>query len=274
MLKTRVITALVLLPVVLGAVFGLSRLPFALIAALFFLAAAWEWSGMTQRGAVAARVLWVASVAALMALAEWWQPAWLLTLLPLWWLAALAAVVLYPGGVGGWFRQPWLALTGWLLLVPSWAAVVHVQSTGAAGLPGPWALLFVLCWVWAADTGAYFAGRALGRHRLAPAVSPGKTLEGLAGGLLLALTVVALVAWYGPVAAQDRPLLLAVALVTVLASVLGDLFESLVKRRCGVKDSGTMLPGHGGMLDRIDSITAALPVAVMLMSWAGLPGGL
>src|SRR5690606_604422 len=126
-----------------------------------------------------------------------------------------------------------MVLMGYLLLVPSWAAVVHVQDSGALGLTGPWALLYILVWVWAADTGAYFAGRALGRHKLAPKVSPGKTVEGLVGGLLLALAVAAIVPHLFPVTGTLHKVLL-VAGLTVLASVLGDLFESMVKRQRGV----------------------------------------
>ncbi|MDF1821423.1 MAG: phosphatidate cytidylyltransferase [Alcanivoracaceae bacterium] len=273
MLKLRVITALVLLPIVLGAMFFLERQAFAGVAALFFLAGGWEWSGMMRAPGKAVRVIWLASLAGLLLAAETLRPAWLLTLLPAWWLLALVLVVAYPRLAGGWFRLPVLAVLGYLLLVPSWAAVVHLQDQGALGLDGFWALLFVLLWVWAADTGAYFAGRAFGRHKLAPSVSPGKTLEGLVGGAALALLVAGLVAWQGPVTAAIAPLLL-VALVTVVASVLGDLFESMIKRQVGIKDSGTLLPGHGGMLDRIDSVTAALPVAVAMLSLTGLPGGL
>ncbi|MBA3980150.1 MAG: phosphatidate cytidylyltransferase [Alcanivorax sp.] len=273
MLKQRVITALVLLPIVLGALFFLGRSGFAWVAGVFFLIAGWEWSALMGRLATPTRLLWVASLAVLMALAEWATPSWLYTLLPLWWLLALALVVTYPRTAGKWARLPIMALMGWLLLVPSWAAVVHIQSSGALGLAGPWALLFILVWVWAADTGAYFAGRAFGRRKLAPAVSPGKTLEGLFGGVALALAVAALVPFVVPVSGA-LPLMLVVAALTVLASVLGDLFESMVKRQRGVKDSGTILPGHGGMLDRIDSVTAALPVALAGLSWFGLPGGL
>lgn len=272
MLKLRVITALVLLPVVLGAMYFLERQAFAVVAAVFFLAGGWEWSGMMRAPGKVVRFIWVAGLAGLLLAAETTRPDWLLTLLPAWWLLALVLVIGYPRLAGFWFRLPVLALAGYLLLVPSWAAVVHLQDAGALGLDGFWALLFVLLWVWAADTGAYFAGRAFGRHKLAPSVSPGKTIEGLVGGAALALLVAALVAWKGPVSADIAPLLL-VALVTVIASVLGDLFESMIKRQSGIKDSGTILPGHGGMLDRIDSVTAALPVAVAMLSVTGLPGG-
>lgn len=273
MLKLRVITALILLPIVLGAVFLLERTAFALVAGAFFLAAGWEWSALIGRLTLPLRVLWVVSLAALMVLAEWAQPLWLYAWMPLWWLLALVLVVTFPATAAAWARAPVMVLMGYLLLVPSWAAVVHVQSAGALGLAGPWALLYLLVWVWAADTGAYFAGRALGRHKLAPKVSPGKTVEGLVGGLLLALAVAAIVPHLFPVTGTLYKVLL-VAGLTVLASVLGDLFESMVKRQRGVKDSGTMLPGHGGMLDRIDSVTAALPVALAALTWADLPGGL
>jgi len=273
MLKLRIITALVLLPIVLGALFLLERQGFALIAGVFFLAAGWEWSAMAGRPPLLVRVAWLLVLAALMVAAEYWRPLWLLTWLPLMWFGALALVLSYPNSARFW-RKPWqLLVIGLFLLVPPWAAMVQLQAEGALGLPGAWALLFILLWVWAADTGAYFAGRAFGKHKLAAKVSPGKTREGLLGGVVLALVVVALVAYFGPLSG-DRLLLMCAALLTVLASALGDLFESMVKREAGVKDSGTLLPGHGGMLDRIDSITAALPVALMALSLLGLPGGL
>lgn len=271
MLKLRIITALVLFAIVLGALFGLERTGFAIVAAVFFLAAGWEWSGMMGRLSLPLRLLWLASLALLLFVCEYFQPGWL-HWLALWWLPALLLVLAYPKAASAWYQPLLLALVGWLLLVPSFAAVVALKAEGAFGLSGPLALLFILFWVWAADTGAYFSGRAFGKHKLAPDVSPGKTIEGLAGGVLLALLVALLVFWLAGLDATLGKLLLMV-LVTVLASALGDLFESMVKRRAGIKDSGKMLPGHGGMLDRIDSITAALPVAAALLVWLGLPGG-
>ncbi len=272
MLKLRVITALVLLPIVLGAVFGLDRLSFAVVAGIFFILAGWEWAAMMGKVSLAVRLAWVATLAVVMVAAEYFQPAWLLNAIPVWWLLALVLVVGYPGNARLWYRPALMALVGLLLLVPSWAAVVQLQSNGALGLAGPWALMFILLWVWAADTGAYFAGRTFGKHKLAPLVSPGKTIEGLLGGVALALVVVAGVYAAGLLEAKLWPLML-VALFTVLASALGDLFESMVKRERGFKDSGTILPGHGGMLDRIDSVTAAMPIALAGFNWFALPGG-
>ena len=228
--------------------------------------------GNDGQGQLTVRLAWVAALAVVMAAAEYFQPAWLLNAIPVWWLLALLLVVGYPGNARAWYRPALMALVGLLLLVPSWAAIVQLQSNGALGLAGPWALMFILLWVWAADTGAYFAGRTFGKHKLAPLVSPGKTIEGLLGGVALALAVVAGVYAAGLLDAQLWPLML-VALFTVLASALGDLFESMVKRERGFKDSGTILPGHGGMLDRIDSVTAAMPIALAGFKLVALPGG-
>ena len=184
MLKLRIITALVLLPIVIGAVFFTERSAFVWIDGAFFVAAGWEWSGMIKAAGMPVRLLWCAVLLAAMVAAELWRPVWLLTWLPFWWLLALVLVLRFPKSAGLWYNLPVQALLGLLLLVPSWQAVVLVQQQGAVGLRGPWALMFILLWVWAADTGAYFAGRAFGRHKLAPAVSPAGPGGGRGGGLV------------------------------------------------------------------------------------------
>lgn len=273
MLKLRVITAVVLLFIVLGALFGLGRSAFAITAAVFFLAAGWEWSAwISNQWDTTKRAIWLGVAGLLMWAVETWQWHKLILLMPFVWLLFLYWVIRFPDNKA-WFQSHVMAGLGLLVLVPAWASVVHIKDTGAFGLTGPWALLFILLWVWAADVGAYFSGRQWGKKKLAPSVSPGKTIEGLLGGLVLALLVNVVVFL---VTDLDVGLfsLLIVATVTVLTSVLGDLFESMVKRSCQVKDSGTMLPGHGGMLDRIDSVTAALPMVVALLSLFSIHGGL
>ncbi|HLR17629.1 MAG TPA: phosphatidate cytidylyltransferase [Alcanivoracaceae bacterium] len=274
MLKHRVITAIVLFVIVLGALFGLERKGFAIAAAAFFLAAGWEWTAWIGRLTAVQRGAWLAVLAVLMLAIEAWQWTAVLKWLPWAWLLLIYWVVRYPNGTTLWSKAPVMAVLGLFLLAPTWAAVVHLKDQGALGLNGPWALLFIMLWVWAADTGAYFAGRTFGKNKLAPKVSPGKTVEGLVGGVLLSLLVVQVVAALWVPESVSRFNLLLVALLTIFVSVFGDLFESMIKRYRGVKDSGKILPGHGGMLDRIDSLTAALPIAIAAMSLAGLPGGL
>jgi phosphatidate cytidylyltransferase len=159
---------------------------------------------------------------------------------------------------------------GFLVLLPAWLVPLTLRE-----LPdGKWLTLFLMLYVWGADTGAYFAGHRFGRHKLAPRVSPGKTWEGVAGGLATVLLVALAAGIYGfgfgPAALA---LWVALSLFTGLVSVLGDLFESRLKRIVGVKDSGTLIPGHGGVLDRIDAFTAAAPVfALAWLVWR-VPGG-
>lgn len=149
-----------------------------------------------------------------------------------------------------------LALTGWLLLLPTCLALYQLRAIN------PLLLLGFMATVWVSDTAAYFTGRALGKHKLAPSISPGKTWEGVAGALV-AVSIYAL-AWSFLAGEEVRIMLLApLLLVLAIMGIIGDLFESLMKRHAGVKDSGNILPGHGGILDRIDALTSSLPIAVL-----------
>jgi phosphatidate cytidylyltransferase len=159
-----------------------------------------------------------------------------------------------------------LGAIGLLVLVPAWLALVVLQRQPG----GAWWVLYVFSLVWVADTGAYFAGKQFGRTKLAPKVSPGKSVEGLVGGLLATLMLALGVATQTDMAGNvGVAVFVAVSMFTVLASVQGDLFESMIKRQRGIKDSSQILPGHGGLLDRIDSVTAAAPVFVACMFWLG-----
>jgi phosphatidate cytidylyltransferase len=282
MLIQRVITALVLLPPVLATLwFG----PTPLVGAVFgavALVAVYEWASLTLRreagGAVrpsdrAARWVCLAGAAALIGLAIALRHTafvWVLVLgTCLWWVLMLRWIATYPDGFGEDNPPRWVKAGAALVVVPGTIAAVMLLH-GAPGPEhhGPLRLLFAFFLVWAADVGAYFAGRAFGARKLAPAVSPGKTWEGVYGGVALALLIAAVAGqWLFGIRGFDWAPFLLLCVVVVLISIVGDLGESLLKREAGAKDSGTLLPGHGGLLDRIDSLLAALP-AMAVGLWA------
>ena len=259
MLEQRVVTALMLVAVLVLILFFLPAIyavvTFALIAAL----AAWEWSRLASSSRPS-RVLF-----------------------PLWILACCGLCLFYPRwqlllcvvAAGFWLLAPfWLArcwtlphgliayLVGTIVLVPAWIGMVRLHAVG------PWTLLAVMALVWAADIAAYFSGRAFGRHKLAPAISPGKTWEGAVGAAVGGLAYVFLLRQYTSLSVPANVALLVLGVVLLVAvSIVGDLFESMIKRQAGVKDSSQLLPGHGGILDRIDSLTSTLPVLVAVSSF-------
>ncbi|GEK48593.1 phosphatidate cytidylyltransferase [Halomonas pacifica] len=264
MLKQRLITALILAPLVLLGLFGLDGGAFALFAGAIVLLGAWEWVNLAGYERPGARLLGVAGAAALMALL--WlvgatQATWPLWLAAAGWLVNFYWVTRYPERQSQWQAPSRRLAMGLWVLLPTWVGFIALRDGGVE-----W-LLFVLLLVWTADSGAYFAGRAYGRRKLAPSVSPGKSWEGVLGGLA-ATTLLALgfALWLGLAPGQLAQLILITWLVTAV-SVVGDLFESMLKRSRGIKDSSALLPGHGGVLDRIDSLTAAVPLFALLRLW-------
>jgi phosphatidate cytidylyltransferase len=280
MLKQRVITAVVLLLILLPALFYSDPAPFCLIAMVLIAAGAWEWGRMNGYGQSASLMTAALCVAA-SALA-WWA-GWLDRRLPLLWSLSGGAWVLLGawslrGGVVAWAALPrsirWLA--GMIALMLAWLAVAQARVIGTNFL------LSVLALVWVADSFAYFAGRAFGgrvcRQKLAPGISPGKSWEGVWGGMLGVVVLALVWRWMDKVWALPVPslfsqvgqhgvwLLLISVIFMAAMSVVGDLFESLVKRSAGVKDSSGLLPGHGGVLDRVDALLPTLPLAMMLYS--------
>jgi len=274
MLRTRVVTAFILAIVLFGALFRL--LPFGWLLSTFAVicVAFWEWCRLAQFTEMVARVFLVTSI-----------------------LIGLGLLYLFSGsgadGVGSyvfsastviasvfWFLvvPPWLkygwrpknnwllALTGWLVIFPTWFALIELRNDG------PWVLLGLMALVWVADIAAYFAGRRFGRHKLAPSISPGKTWEGVAGAvcgvLIYAWACIQLAARFGggPIEGliHSWPTLVISCLVLAALSITGDLFESWMKRGAGIKDSSNLLPGHGGVLDRVDALTSTLPVAPLI----------
>lgn len=273
MLIQRVITALALLPPVLATLWWG---PTPLVAALFgavALIGVHEWAALTLRDAARGpRLALVAAAAALTALAILLRETafvWVLVAgTCLWWLAMLRWIASYPAAFNARTPPRWLKAGAGVVVVPGTIAAIMLLHDAP---DGALRLMFALFLVWAADVGAYFAGRAFGAHKLAPRVSPGKTWEGVLGGVALALVIAGIAGhWVFHLdGARWAPFLL-LSVVVVLFSIVGDLGESLLKREAGAKDSGTLLPGHGGLLDRIDSLLAALPAMAVGLKWLGL----
>lgn len=270
-LRQRVLTAVVLVPAAVAAILWLPNLGFALATGAVVLAGGWEWSRLAGWTDSVTRVAYLLGlVVVLLAAALLLQAGGLNVLLALgaaWWLLALGLVVRYQRTGRGLTPSPGLrALAGDLILVPAWAALVALHGQEARG---PAWVLFLVALVWLADIGAFFVGRRWGRRKLAVRVSPGKSWEGVAGGVLAALAGAAAAVVLAGEPLHQVPILFVLVVVTVAASVLGDLTESLFKREAGLKDSGGLLPGHGGVLDRIDSLLAAAPVFVLGLLWLG-----
>ncbi len=258
MLGQRIITAAVLLACCVAGLWFVPHWAWTLAVAAFFSAGALEWARLTGLGP-AATILFIAAVAASIC-----APLAGLSLSVVaigWVLSGLAWAILMPAFLAraAPVRKASLPV-GWLVLAPAGAALAWLGAQ-------PWHLLSLMAVVWIADTGAYFAGRGFGRHKLAPSISPGKTWEGVAGGAACVALYLAILQGTG--GAGEGPLAGAagwsLAVTLTALSVLGDLFESLVKRQAGAKDSGTLLPGHGGVLDRIDGLTSTLPVAALAL---------
>ena len=273
MLLTRVITALALLPVVLGMLFVAPAPVWALFALAIILLACWEWSRMCGFSSMAQGVYLAASGAIGAFL-------WLLymRLVPGNFVAAamtgfIIATLFWVVAVPYWLanklrpNSSMRAVAGWIVAWPAWLALVVLRDTS------PWLLLALAALVWVADIAAYFAGKRFGRNKLAPAISPGKTWEGVYGALAGVAVYGAIVAWacttYStPISHIFSGAAVAVLLAMMLlvpVSVVGDLFESWMKRGAGLKDSSNLLPGHGGVLDRIDALTSTLPVAALAL---------
>lgn len=270
MLKSRVITAIIMLVLLMLALFALPPLAWTVLVVAMVMQGTVEWShlsGLDGRKATAYWWLTLLLMAGLSGLGAYVAEMQRIYIhLAVYFVAAALWLVIVPVWLmTGWkVRHPLiLALVGWVVLVPTGLAMMDLR----AAQPGPWILLLVMCLVWVADSAAYFAGRKYGKRKLAPSISPGKTWEGVAGAMLGVSAYVLLVWGYSPYSVNPGvlPILLLAAWWWVILAVIGDLFESAIKRQAGVKDSGTLLPGHGGLLDRIDALTSTLPLAALAM---------
>ncbi|CAA0078614.1 Phosphatidate cytidylyltransferase [Zhongshania aliphaticivorans] len=271
MLKQRIITAVLIVVALLASLAFLPLMGLSVLFALIVLLAAWEWSDLSGLSSRVSRFSYVVVCGALMLAAAWQASLFsdvnkeevknIVSAGSVWWAIALLWVKSYPQSASLWGSQWMRAFMGLMVLVPAWLALCYMRSLDG----GVWLILAVVGLVASADIGAYFVGRAFGKAKLAPAVSPGKSWAGFWGGVACSTALSALL-WFvlarlAPAAIPTGLLpLLCLVTITVLASVLGDLLESMVKRHRGIKDSGQLLPGHGGIMDRVDSITAAAPV--------------
>ena len=269
MLKQRVITAIILVVLFLAALFTLPALGWMALVAIIILQGAVEWARLSHlTGSL--KVVYSAASLLLLLGTLWLDSSPSSGSMPLPRLFFYAtSVLMWLFVVPAWMYFAWqpknkwlLALVGWIVLIPTGLAMIDLHVVG------PWWLLAAMSVVWLADTAAYFSGRKFGKHKLAPSISPGKTWEGVAGALVLVSITVSVIGWQNGLI-KSFPVFAGVVIISVFwvaLSVIGDLFESAIKRQAGVKDSGTLLPGHGGLLDRIDALTSTLPfVALIIM---------
>lgn len=280
MLKERVLSAIVMIVLAIGALFALSPLPFTLALAAIIVLGMWEWAqfagfkrpiaraivGLVTFGLLFFPIIAATSqIQASRFLTDETTP--LLFVGCIWWLIAFGLVITYPKSSGVWTKSVSAKfIFGFCTLVPFLIGTLALRfyQYNVNEYQGLYLLLFVFLLVWGADSGAYFAGRAFGKHKLAPKVSPGKSWEGAIGGVITSAIIAVIFLKTTPENVFGRELdtvaFVILSIVTVAVSILGDLSESMFKRQAGIKDSSNLIPGHGGILDRIDSLTAAVPV--------------
>ena len=270
MLRLRIITALCMVAIFLPALFLMPSMLFSIATVPLVLVAGWEWSRLVKIRSIIARIGYLLLIVMTLFAASLWlglpdtfdpQRAQQLLLVAVGvWAFIFLWIQGYPSSAILWSARPILGLLGLMLLGFTWIAIVTILNYQS----GQWLLLLAIVIIVLADVGGFFAGKYFGKHKLAPIISPGKTWEGFVGGLLLEGVLVGSLVWY----LSDHVTVLGLSLLVIpvaLYSVLGDLFESMIKRHSGVKDSGRLLPGHGGVLDRIDGVMAALPMFGLIL---------
>uniref|UniRef100_A0A3B0MKA6 Phosphatidate cytidylyltransferase n=1 Tax=Arsenophonus endosymbiont of Trialeurodes vaporariorum TaxID=235567 RepID=A0A3B0MKA6_9GAMM len=272
-LNARIITTIILIPLVIAALFFLPPNLFGYVIIVICSLAAWEWSQFIGWTVQIKRIISAVLFGiCLLGLQLSFQDLIQLTTEPLiiyilsaglvWWLVAIILVVTFPTSARFWSQSVILKiLFGVLTILPFYCGMLVLKSVDyhIDDFIGAWCVLYVMLLVWSADSGAYFFGHLFGKHKLAAKVSPGKTLEGMLGGMLTAGIIAWLFSLFVPVLLISKNLLFC-SVIVVIISVFGDLTESMFKRQAGIKDSSYLIPGHGGVLDRIDSLTAAIPV--------------
>lgn len=265
MLKQRIISAIVLIAIVFAALFYLPPFWFNVIVVAVTALASWEWATMVGVKTFHNKVILILLTMAVLWIAAQF-PFVALCVAMVWWLFAFGKLHVYPYGKEWWSRNIFI-LTGAsvFVLVPFALGLMILRTQEHA----VFRILFILLMVWASDTGGYFAGKQFGTWKIAPSISPKKSYQGFAGSLLAAFIVAAVTAWNKHITIDNYFLWFGMAGMIVLFAFLGDLFESMIKRAVGVKDSGTLIPGHGGLLDRIDALTPTIPLFALFSMMYG-----
>lgn len=276
-MKQRIITALILAPLVILGIFKLPLIGFIVALTAITLLGFWEWTQFTESNSRIAALVPAVVVTGLSflfispdsaSLNQLATPHYTVLALGFaWWIIASGMAITYPKTTNLWQNSKALRhVFGFLTLIPFLWSVIILRASDISVDPyhGAKLVLYVCFLVWAADSGAYFAGKSMGKRKMAPHVSPNKTIEGLIGGIIAALIVGWLFAGWFDIQFTSSIHMVIITLITVVISVLGDLVESMFKRVSGIKDSSNIIPGHGGILDRIDSLTAAFPVFALL----------
>lgn len=269
MLKQRILTALILAPIVIACLFFLPPLGFAVFAGIVITVGAWEWANLANIPPVG-RYVYATFIALLLLCAYFVPGLYVLVAGTLWWVVAFFLMRQYPAATEFWSGQWGVGVIGLFVLVPGFVALLVLKNTANPNF----LILLLFFLIWGADIGAYFTGKAFGSRKLAPAVSPGKSWEGFYGGLVIAFGIGAgMLLWLGkPDLTEPRGwVFLAGLVLVIMVSVLGDLVISMFKRNRGIKDSSNLLPGHGGFLDRIDSLLSAGPVfalMILVLGWS------
>lgn len=287
MLKHRIITALVLAPATIASIFYLPLPYFSALMLAVMAIGAWEWGPLMGFANKRRRIAFVIVTSILIAtlwhyfpLAELWRSSsglqtpiiYILWLAVAWWFLSAALTFLYPRYSTFWSSHRSIrGVFGWLTLVPTWLAFMVIRSSDYDVEPyhGAQLIMFLFLMVWSADIGAYFVGKAFGKNKLMPNVSPGKTMEGFIGGVIVACILVGVAGAVMNWQSEQFFLVIPITILITTVSVLGDLNESMFKRQAGIKDSGSILPGHGGILDRIDSLTATAPIYALCYALIG-----
>lgn len=262
MLKQRILTAVILIPLVILAILQLQTLWFAALLILVMSVGAWEWAGLSGYHNFLHRAIYVLFFLLLSLVCFYFRSSNFLIIFSIvaiaWWLLVIGLVMRYGKGELSILKNnPSKAGMGFLVLVPAWSSLSLLHTTQP---DGKFLVLFLLVFIWIADSAAYFSGRRWGRTKLCPAVSPGKTWEGVLGAVLASIIFTVCYAFSREMQAIEILLFLVICMLTMAISVFGDLMVSIIKREAQMKDSGSLLPGHGGIMDRIDSLTAASPV--------------